>query len=163
MATQGISAPRAVAGALDAVFPGVVIVFTHRDPVPVVLSMLALLTYSARMHRSPVPVREIATSWSGRLELMLDALMRDRDLIPPECSTDIRFDDFMADELGVAARIYDLAGEPLTDAARTAMSDYLDYHQRGRPGSVATSAGLFGLDDDDLPIRFSRYGERFVI
>ena len=35
---------------LNAVFPGVVVVFTHRDPVPVVLSMLAMLTYSARMH-----------------------------------------------------------------------------------------------------------------
>ena len=39
---------------LDAVFPGVVVVCTHRDPVPVVLSMLAMLTYTARMHRSPV-------------------------------------------------------------------------------------------------------------
>ncbi|MDT5142536.1 MAG: hypothetical protein QOI79_1873, partial [Mycobacterium sp.] len=30
---------------LDAVFPGVIVVCTHRDPVPVVLSMLAMLTY----------------------------------------------------------------------------------------------------------------------
>ena len=66
-----------------------------------------MLTYSARMHRSPVPVHEIATSWSDRLELMLDALMR--DLIPDARSTDVRFDDFMADELGVAERIYELA------------------------------------------------------
>ncbi len=43
-------------GVLNAVFPGVVVVFTHRDPVPVVLSMLAMLTYSARMHCYPVPV-----------------------------------------------------------------------------------------------------------
>jgi hypothetical protein len=148
---------------LDAVFPGVVLVCTHRDPVPVVLSMLAMLTYSARMHRSPVPVHEIATSWSDRLQLMLDAFMRDRHLIPEERSTDVRFDDFMADELGVAERIYELAGEPLTDAARTAMTDYLDNHPRGRLGSVATSAEMFGLDEHDLPERFSRYCERFLI
>jgi hypothetical protein len=147
---------------LDAVFPGVVVVCTHRDPVPVVLSMLAMLTYSARMHRSPVPVHEIAASWSDRLQLMLDAFMRDRDLIPDERSTDVRFDDFMADELGVAERIYDLAGEPLTDAARTGMTDYLDNHRRGRLGSVATSAEMFGLDKHDLPDRFSRYCERFL-
>jgi len=148
---------------LDAVFPGVVLVCTHRDPVPVVLSMLAMLTYSARMHRCPVPVHEIATSWSDRLQLMLDAFMRDRHLIPDERSTDVRFDDFMADELGVAERIYELAGEPLTDAARTAMTDYLDNHPRGRLGSVATSAEMFGLDEHDLPDRFSRYCERFLI
>jgi Sulfotransferase family len=147
---------------LDAVFPGVVVVCTHRDPVPVVLSMLAMLTYTARMHRSPVPVHEIAAAWSDRLQLMLDALMRDRDLIPPERSIDVRFDDFMADELGVAEGIYELAGEPLTGAAHTAMTDYLDDHQRGRRGSIATSAEMFGLDEHDLPARFSRYRERFL-
>ena len=147
---------------LDAVFPGVVVVCTHRDPVPVVLSMLAMLTYTARMHRSPVPVHEIAASWADRLQRMLDAFMHDRDAIPPERSIDVRFDDFMADELGVAQRLYDLAGEPLTDAARAAMKDHLLNHQRGRLGQIATSAEMFGLDEHDLPARFTRYRERFL-
>jgi hypothetical protein len=147
---------------LDAVFPGVVVVCTHRDPVPVVLSMLAMLTYTARMHRSPVPVQEIAASWAGRLQLMLDALVHDRDVISPERSIDVRFDDFMADELGVAERVYDLAGEPLTNAARTAMDNYLLDHQRGRLGRIATSAEMFGLDEHDLHARFARYRGRFL-
>jgi Sulfotransferase family len=147
---------------LDAVFPGVVVVCTHRDPVPVVLSMLAMLTYTARMHRSPVPVHEIATSWAARLQQMLDALVRDRDLIPPERSMDVRFDDFMADEPGVAGRIYNLAGEQLDDTARTAITDYLSHHQRGRLGRIAASAEMFGLDEHDLPARFARYSERFL-
>jgi hypothetical protein len=87
---------------LNAVFPGVIVVCTHRDPMPVVLSMLAMLTYTARMHGSPVPVHEIATCWADRLQRMLDALARDRNLIPPEPSIDVRLDDFLADELGVA-------------------------------------------------------------
>ena len=148
---------------LDAVFPGVVVVCTHRDPVPVALSMLAMLTYTARMHRSPVPVHEIAASWCDRLELMLDALVRDRDLIPPERSVDVRFEEFMADELGAVERIYELAGEPLTGAARAAMVDYLDNHQRGRLGMIATSAEMFGLDEHDLPSRFTRYREQFSV
>jgi hypothetical protein len=138
------------------------VVCTHRDPVPVVLSMLAMLTYSARMHRSPVPVHEIAASWADRLQRMLDALVHDRDVIPPGRSIDVRFDDFMADELGVAERVYDLAGEPLTDAASAAMADYLLHHQRGRLGRIATSADMFGLDEDDLFARFSPYRERFL-
>jgi hypothetical protein len=148
---------------LDAVFPGVVVVFTHRDPVPVVLSMLAMLTYTARMHRSPVPVHEIATSWSDRLQLMLNALVGDRDLIPPERSIDVYFDEFMTDELGAVERIYELAGEPLTAAPRAAMTDYVDNHQRGRLGRIAMSAELFGLDEHDLPVRFARYRERFSV
>jgi sulfotransferase family protein len=148
---------------LDAVFPGVVVVFTHRDPIPVVLSMLAMLAYTARMHRAPVPVHEIATSWTDRLQLMLNALVRDRELIPPERSVDVRFDEFMTDELGTAERIYELAGEPLTTTARAAMTDYLDNHQRGRLGRIATSAEMFGLDERDLPLRFARYRERFAV
>ena len=148
---------------LDAVFPGVVVVFTHRDPVPVVLSMLAMLTYTARMHRSPVPVHEIAASWTDRLQLMLNALVRDRDLIPPERSVDVHFDEFMADELDTAERIYELAGEPRTPASRAAMIGYLDNHQRGRLGRIATSAEMFGLDERDLPVRFARYCERFSV
>jgi hypothetical protein len=147
---------------LDAVFPGAIVVCTHRDPVPVALSMIAMLTYTARMHCAPVPVQEIAGSWIDRLQTMLDALVHDRDVIPPESSTDVRFDDFMADELGIAERVYDLAGEPLTNAARTAMADYLQGHQRGRLGQIATSTEMFGLDEHDVHARFTRYTDRFL-
>ncbi|MGD1256720.1 sulfotransferase family protein [Mycobacterium seoulense] len=147
---------------LRRVFPGSIVVFTHRDPVPVVLSMIAMITYSARMHRSPVPVQEIAASWIDRLDDMLSALVRDRDTIGPEHSIDIRFDDFMATELGVAERVYALAGEPLTGEARTAIEGYLSGHQRGRLGNVSTSCEMFGLDEADLRGRFAPYVERFL-
>ncbi|MBV8862338.1 MAG: sulfotransferase [Mycobacterium sp.] len=147
---------------LEAVFPGAIVVCTHRDPVPVVLSMLAMLAYTARMHRSPVPVRQIAASWVDRLQLMLDALVRDRDVIPPERSIDVRFEDFMADELAVASRVYALASEALTSVARSAMADYLTRHRRGRLGQIDTSADMFGLDERDLRARFTPYVERFL-
>jgi hypothetical protein len=147
---------------LDKVFPGVAVVCTHRDPVPVAISMVAMLTYSARMHRSPVPVEEIAADWIDRLELMLAALVRDRDVIAPERSIDVRFDDFMADEFGVAEKVYGLVGEPVTGHARTAMTNYLAGHQRGRLGRVVTSCEMFGLDEDDLHVRFAPYVSRFL-
>ena len=147
---------------LNAVFPGVIVVFTHRDPVPVALSMLAMLTYSARMHCYRVPVREIAATWIDRLELMLNALVRDRAVVGPQRSVDVRFDDFMADEMGVVERIYDLAGEPLADDARASIQDYLAGHQRGRLGRIVTSAGMFGLDESDMRARFAPYAERFL-
>jgi hypothetical protein len=114
------------------------------------------------MHRSEVPVREIAAAWVDRLELMLNALIRDRDVVGTERSVDVRFDDFMADEEGVAQRIYDLADEPLTGEAQASMAAYLAGHQRGRLGRVATSAQMFGLDTDDLHARFTPYVERFL-
>ncbi len=147
---------------LNRVFPDSIVVFTHRDPVPVALSMIAMITYSARMHRSPVPVEQIAGYWIDRLDQMLTALVRDRDAIGPQRSIDIRFDDFMANELGVAEQVYALAGEPFTHQARTAIADYLAGHQRGRLGNVETSCEMFGLTEADLQARFAPYVERFL-
>jgi Sulfotransferase family len=147
---------------LEQVFPGVAVVCTHRDPVPVALSMLAMITYSARMHRSVVPVEEIAAAWIYRLELMLAALIRDREVVIPQRSIDVGFDDFMADEFGVAEQVYGLVGEPVTDDARTAMADYLKGHQRGRLGRVVTSCEMFGLSEDQLRAGFAPYVSRFL-
>jgi hypothetical protein len=124
--------------------------------------MVAVITYSARMHRSVVPVEEIAAAWIDRLELMLTALVRDRNVIGPDRSIDVRFDDFMADELGVAEQVYGLVGEPVADEARAAMTGYLAGHQRGRLGKVVTSCEMFGLDEDDLRARFAPYVNRFL-
>ena len=147
---------------LDRVFPDSIVVFTHRDPVPVALSMITMITYSARMHRSPVPVEQIANSWIDRLDQMLTALVRDRDAIGPQRSVDIRFNDFMADEFGVAQRVYALAGEPFTDEAHKSIADYLAVHQRGRFGNVETSFEMFGLEEQALRERFAPYVERFL-
>jgi hypothetical protein len=147
---------------LDRVFPGVTVVITHRDPVPVTLSMLMMLCYTARMHRSPVDVGEIVDYWVDRLELMLNALVRDRAVIPAERSIDVRFEEFMADDLATAVRVFEVAGEPLTDEGRAAMAAYLDGHRRGRLGTVRTSPEMFGLTDAGLRERFAPYVERFL-
>jgi hypothetical protein len=147
---------------LDKVFPDVFVIFTHRDPTPVTLSMLAMITYTARMYCSPVPVNEIARTWVDRLGLMLGALVRDRDTIPPSRSLDVRFDEFMADELAVAEQVYSQAGENLDDEARAAITGYLTGHQRGRHGTVATSPEMFGLSGDDLREPFAPYVARFL-
>ena len=147
---------------LDRVFPGAVVVCTHRDPVPVVLSMLAMVIYAARMYSAAPPVPAIAAAWVDRLELMLAALIRDRDVIGPERSADIAFDEFMADQVGAVERIYDLADEPMTDDVRAAVDTYLVAHQRNRFGRVVTSYAMFGVDAQDLENRFKPYADRFL-
>ncbi|WP_197724266.1 sulfotransferase family protein [Mycolicibacterium aurum] len=147
---------------LSDVMPGVVVVFTHRDPVPVALSMIAMITYSERMHRDIVDVSAVAHSWVDRLERLLGACVRDRAVIPADRSVDIRFDDFMADEVGVAENVYRVAGESFTAEVRSAVSDYLHAHRRGRHGRVHTSAQMFGLDPEELRDRFAPYAARFL-
>ncbi|MDA2895337.1 sulfotransferase [Mycolicibacterium sp. BiH015] len=147
---------------LNNVMPDATVVFTHRDPIPVALSMIAMVTYSERMHRDSVDVPTLATAWVDRLEKLLGAVVRDRDTVPAARSIDVRFDDFMADELAVAESVYQITGEPFDGAAQAAITGYLRTHRRGRHGRVHTSAEMFGLDTDALRERFAPYVSRFL-
>ncbi|MFL6160390.1 MAG: sulfotransferase family protein [Marmoricola sp.] len=147
---------------LDAVFPGATVVLTHRDPVSVVVSMATMAIYTARMLRSPVPGERLAAYWADRIGLMLGTLVRDRDTWDADHAVDVRFDDFMADDLGTAEAVYALAGEPVSDDARAAMRGYLAEHRRDRHGRIDYRAADIGLDAEELRERYAAYTARFL-
>ncbi len=67
----------------------------------------------------------IGRYWADRVEDLLRACTDDRDTLPADRSIDVRFDEFMADDLGTVERIYELAGQPFAPASRDAMDAYL--------------------------------------
>jgi hypothetical protein len=147
---------------LAEVFPGATVVVTHRDPVDVVVSMATMVAYTARMYTDEVDAEKLGRTWADRIDDLLTACLRDREVWPAERSVDVRFDDFMADQLTTVRSIYELAGQPFDAAARVAMEDYLAEHRRGRLGSIDYRAGQVGLDREDLRKRFAPYVERFL-
>jgi hypothetical protein len=150
-------------GSLISTFPDATVLVTHRDPVSVMVSMSTMVAYSARTSLSPVDPHRIAGYWADRLETMLNAAMRDRELLPADQSTDILFGDFMADDVGTVRRIYELADQPFSGAAETAIRGYIDTHQRDRHGKVVFEPERLGLD---LPARrqaMRPYSERFAV
>ena len=145
------------------VFPDATFVVTHRDATAVTASMTTMVCYGARMSMAhPDPVA-FGAHWSTRLETMLRACARDRDVLPADRSTDVRFPEFMADESGTVARIYDLAGQPMTAAARAAMERFVIDHPRGRHGAIDYDLTQFGLDRDTCRAQFQFYTDRFGI
>lgn len=147
---------------LAAVFPGATVVITHRDPAAVTVSMVTMLAYSHRMNTAPVDAAGIGREWSDRLETMLSTLLKDRDHVPELATMDVRFNDFMADELGTAAQAIRLAGDEVTDTARDNMAGYLETHAKGRHGTIDYRAEDVGLDLDELRTRFDDYTTRFL-
>ncbi|KRA37701.1 MULTISPECIES: sulfotransferase family protein [unclassified Nocardioides] len=147
---------------LAAVFPAATVVITHRDPARVTVSMATMIAYSRRMNLESVDAAAIGRDWSNRLDTMLSTLLKDRDHVPELTTVDVRFADFMADELDTAARAIRLAGEVVTDTARDNMTHYLETHVQGRNGSIDYRASDVGLDVEDLSERFAPYVERFL-
>ena len=150
-------------GPLVEVFGDATVAVTHRDPGDVVVSMATMIAYAARVHvDAPDPIA-IGRHWSGILTEMLGAAVRDRHLLPSDRSVDIRFDDFMADDLAVVADVYRLAGQPLDGRARAAHREYLDGHRRNRHGRVVYDPAAVGVDPTAIRSSLSDYRDAFGV
>ncbi len=148
--------------ALLSTFPDATFVVTHRDPVEVTVSMATMISYAARMGCAHPDPAAISAYWLDRADDLLTGCLRDRDLLPAGQSVDIRFEDFMADEDGTIAGIYQLAGQPLDDRAQQAMTRFRGEHPRDRHGAVRYRAADLGLDPAAIATRLRGYRERFV-
>jgi hypothetical protein len=144
-------------------FPDATFVVTHRDPVSVTTSMVTMLAYSSRLSRDRVDVAGIGRYWADRLELMLRSCAEDRDVLPAGQAIDVHFDEFMADDLAMVARVYDLAGQSLDDTARSAMRRFMADHPRGKFGAVEYDLAELGLDLAGLRKQMDFYTERFGV
>ena len=63
--------------------------------------------------------------------------------------------------MGTVERIYDLAAQPLTPEARSAMESFVADHPRGRHGGIVYDLAPFGLDRDGLRSELARYADHF--
>ena len=147
---------------LAEVFPDATFVVTHRDPVAVTLSMATMVAYSCRMNLAHPDPTVMGAYWRDRVRDLLADCVRDREALPADQTLDVRFDEFMADDLAMVERIYALAGQPWDDRARAAVDTYLAGHPRGRHGGVAYDVDVLGLDPADLESSLAFYTTRFL-
>jgi hypothetical protein len=149
---------------LNTVFPDATVAVTHRDPVSVIQSAITMLAYGQRINRRRVDLEGLVNYWSDRVMHLLQACVRDREVLPPERSIDVLFHEFMADDIGMVERIYERAALPMTGAARARLQAFMDAHPRGRDGRVVYDLqGDFGVEPSALRERFAFYFERFPV
>ena len=107
----------------------------------------------------------------GSVEAQADEVQRFRSiqLAPAEAkiladgAIDVRFDEFMADDVATVERVYDLAGQPFTPAVKAAMDAFMAEHPRGRHGAVLYDPGQLGIDPDERRRALAFYSERFGV
>ncbi len=151
-------------GPLLAVFPDATIVVTHRDPVAVVQSTITMLTYGSRAAYSTPKPEWYRDYWTDRVGRLLDASLRDRDLLPAGRTVDVLFHDYVADEVGVLEHVYEVAGIELTNQARAEIEAYRSAHPRGKEGQVVYDLRQdFSTSPEAVRSRFSAYMDRFPV
>jgi hypothetical protein len=150
--------------ALRETFPDATFAITHRDPVSVVQSAVTMLGYGDRMRREAIEPEALAEYWVDRIDQLLQACVRDRDLLPEERTVDVLFHEFMADDVGMVERIYARNRRVLTPAARSQLDGFMAANPRGKHGRLVYDLrGDFGLDPDDVRARFGYYFDRFPV
>ena len=149
--------------ALVETFPDATFVVTHRDPVSVTASMVTMLAYSARLTRDRVDVEGIGHYWADRLERMLRRCAGDHHVLPADQTIDVHFDEFMADDMAMVGRVYELAGQPLDARSRDAMTAFMADHPRGKYGAVRYDLSEFGLDAAERRRALSFYTDAFGV
>jgi hypothetical protein len=150
--------------ALLATFPDATFACTHRDPVSVIQSAATMLAYGDRMRRPAIEPEALVEYWIDRVDRLLRACVRDRDLLPADRSIDVIFHEFMADDVGMVQRIYERAKLPTTKTARERLDAFMADNPRGKLGKLRYDLRSdFGLDPAAVRTRFGYYFDRFSV
>lgn len=150
-------------GPLIETFPDARVVQTHRDPVRITASLCTMIAYGMRMNAARVDPREVGQVWSARVEDLLRGSVEERPLLPAAQVCDVRFHEFMKDDLATVQQIFGFAGQPWSEQAQAAIRAYLDASPRGRHGSIDYRLEDVGLDAGERRRALRFYQERFGV
>src|SRR5262249_25220242 len=100
-------------------YPDACIVQTHRDPLRVLASLVSLVCTLRPMASDDVDPREGGAEWSARLAdgMYRTMAVRDRERLPSTRVFDMRFREFLRDEIAMVRRIYTHFGMDLSSEA----------------------------------------------
>lgn len=141
-------------------YPDARIIWTHRDPVQVTASRIALI---AELIEGLVG----EVDWEQQAEVQLAATRAgfnntlNNPWIDDPRIYHVRYPDFVADPVGTIAGFYQYCGFSMTSAAESAMRDYLANNKSDRYGKFNYSSDLIRTDIDALHKEFAPYRERF--
>jgi hypothetical protein len=140
------------------VYPDAKIIMTHRHPKRVVSSVASLVSSVRSLysdHEDPYRTgKEQALVWSEYNKKFLESrkkLAREDQII------DIRFEDFVKDQMAVVKKIYQTYGWTLTEAAELKMKNFLAANPKDKHGVHDHSLEAFGLTEKQVDEWYADY------
>lgn len=140
------------------VYPDALVVFTHRDPIASLQSIVTQLAYVIRTRERVVDPDWYFAYWVDRVERLLRAYVTDIEQVPDDQRVDILFDEFMADDLATAMRVHAAAGIGADDELHGSLRHFVDTHARHQHGAIDHDLRRdFGANIESLQERFDFY------
>lgn len=151
--------------ALLSVFPDARLIWAHRDPYKATGSLANLFRYPKGMTLDPASVDPTALGQNAKAQMRchVENPLRARERIGDHRFFDMYYHEMMRDPLDVMRRIYEWAGDSLTDDVEAAMARWLDTHPQNLLGVGKYNLDEYGLDVDALRPVFAEYLSAFDI
>ncbi len=150
--------------ALLATFPDARLIFTHRDPVKTVGSVISLMWHFAARHTDRPCLAGIRDTWLDFCEEAARRCIEARGSIPARQQLDVHYDEMNRDWRGVMRRIYEFAGLDFSRETELAMAEWLSGSER-EAHHVGHRYALeeFGVTADEVDRRMSFVRQRYSI
>ena len=143
-------------------YPDARIIWTHRDPVQVIASRIALTAelvegLAGHVDWKAQAKQQLAMARASFQNTMTNPLVNDPRI------HHVRYKDFTADPVGTIRGFYEMAGVPFGPDTDAAMRDYLKNNKGDRYGKFVYSTDMIGEDIEALNQEFAAYRERFGV
>lgn len=140
------------------VYPDAKIIMTHRHPAKVVTSTASLMSSVRSLYSDAEdPLRtghEQLEIWSLYFERFLKSRKR---LNKEDQFIDLRFDDFVNDQIAVVKKIYEKFNWPLSADTLLRFDNFLEQNPRDKNGLHFYKMEDFGLNDEKINKKFEHY------
>lgn len=145
-----------------AAYPDARIIWTHRDPVQVIASRIAMVAeltegLAGHVDWAAIAKQQLAMSRASFQATMTHPLVNDPRI------HHVRYQDFVADPVAVIRGFYAKYDMPFGAETESAMRDYLANNKGDRYGKFVYSTDMIGEDIAPLHEEFAPYRQRFGI
>lgn len=143
-------------------YPDARVLYIHRDPMQCIASRIRMAADLTEGLTGSVDMAQQSKIHTALGRAGFHAMLKNPMIDDPRIHH-VRYQDFMADQVGTIRKYYEFAGYPWTTAAETAMRSYLTNNRGDRYGKFVYSTDLIDGDIDALHEEFAPYRERFGI
>jgi hypothetical protein len=149
--------------ALLAAYPDARIVWTHRDPGPVITSLASLANAGQRPLTSRADPRPTAEEWKRKCAFALGSAVAFDEKAPEGWCQHLHYDALMSDPLATVRDLYHQFGSEVSDLHARRMETFLAHRPKDAFGRHHYDPADFGWTYPGLAEEFSQYTERYHV
>ena len=143
-------------------YPDARVIWTHRDPVQVIASRIAMVAELVEGLAGHVDWAAVARQQLAMARASFEATMTHPKVDDPRIHH-VLYKDFVADPVAVIGGFYQKYAMPFGPDTEAAMRDYLKNNRGDRYGKFVYSTDMIGEDIDALHREFEPYRRRFGV